>query len=41
MFFVYHRWLFRRTVHEEFTSVVLDLVRGYDTFDAVIHLYHL
>jgi len=33
----YYRWLFRRTVHEESTSDVLDLVREYDAFD--IHLY--
>lgn len=35
----YHRWLFRRTVHEESTSVVLGLVREYDAFH--IHLYLL
>lgn len=37
----YHRWLFIRTAHEESTSVVLDLVREYDTFYMQMHLYLL
>jgi len=35
----YYRWLFRRTVHEESTSDVLDLVREYDAFNIHIYLF--